>query len=398
MQLLEANIQRLHDAASTLSDSGGHTSAAILGTLATEEAAKVLILLDAVRCPSNRTDDRRRTLLRWNNHLWKGIYAGACNGKLFHQHFADVEKFVSDESALFYLDGPADYEWIFPNPILAKREQGMYVDYVVDLTDPVSAEPWWSGPYETEIEYRPSPCLRLVAELSSAGITTAAGLEVVAEVWRTFEPQSQTSVTDLGPYISRTLHELAARGISDGLVPVRRLANQFFGWPFPFWSLPGPTRGRKAQRAEILQEREARLEWIRKIEQVREPAPVISEQKVIQLQRAFDVYMVDYRKHEARFAIQRGGLRIIPAEMPSYDEAAAPYRELKRLWRALSPAEHLSLIALALFTHGQVANWSWAHRHAQWIAEHNDERYQIHLGGSWLEGLQRYQADPPKRD
>ena len=51
IECLVENCTRLHGSASSLADRGDHTSAAILGSIATEEAAKVLILLDAVRCP-----------------------------------------------------------------------------------------------------------------------------------------------------------------------------------------------------------------------------------------------------------------------------------------------------------------------------------------------------------
>ncbi len=85
------NIARLHDAASSLADAGDHASAAILGRIATEEAAKVLILLDAVRCPPSKKEERERTLACWNSHLWKGLYSEVCDEGLAHRDFSDVE-------------------------------------------------------------------------------------------------------------------------------------------------------------------------------------------------------------------------------------------------------------------------------------------------------------------
>ena len=47
-------VGRLDAATHNLSEAGDHHAARILGNLAEEEAAKVLILLDAVRCPRKR--------------------------------------------------------------------------------------------------------------------------------------------------------------------------------------------------------------------------------------------------------------------------------------------------------------------------------------------------------
>ena len=39
------------------------------------------------------------------------------------------------ESRPYDLDGPNRVDWIFPNSIVAERDQALYVDYVRDITD-----------------------------------------------------------------------------------------------------------------------------------------------------------------------------------------------------------------------------------------------------------------------
>jgi AbiV family abortive infection protein len=95
---------------------------------ATEEAAKFLVLLDAVRCPRDPRDVLERQLSRFHDHLAKGIYARYCD--LEPHTLADADRFTETDRLDFYLDGPNDVDWIFPNSILFARESALYVDYV----------------------------------------------------------------------------------------------------------------------------------------------------------------------------------------------------------------------------------------------------------------------------
>ena len=52
-----------------------HRGTTIVRALAKEESAKVLILLDLVRCPRNNQDGKSRTVAAFGDHLAKGIYA-----------------------------------------------------------------------------------------------------------------------------------------------------------------------------------------------------------------------------------------------------------------------------------------------------------------------------------
>ena len=74
---LRANVERLDRAAHSLSCADDPTTAAILGHFASEEAAKILLLLDVVRCPRDEQSSRSRMLKFYHDHIWKGVYISA---------------------------------------------------------------------------------------------------------------------------------------------------------------------------------------------------------------------------------------------------------------------------------------------------------------------------------
>ena len=67
------NAVSLDDTANRLCQAQEYRAAAIFGGFAEEEAAKVPILIDAVRCPSNRLE-KAETLKCFYNHVAKRIY------------------------------------------------------------------------------------------------------------------------------------------------------------------------------------------------------------------------------------------------------------------------------------------------------------------------------------
>ena len=75
LSLIVENAGQLATAAKSLKDAKHPQGTEILKLMAGEEAAKFLILMDAVRCPLKETKLRSRTLGYYYNHLARGIYA-----------------------------------------------------------------------------------------------------------------------------------------------------------------------------------------------------------------------------------------------------------------------------------------------------------------------------------
>lgn len=165
-----------------------HRASRIIQGFAEEEAAKVLILLDAVRCPP---EHRLDTLRCFYSHLAKRIYALTCSFPNVHS-FEELCRLIDHERQPHYLDGPNDVDWIFPNSILTKRESDIYVDYVEDITEP-TGENWWNIPvsYDPVGPYRRSESVDLACALCEAGARSAEGLAVIADTWRGFVPDDR---------------------------------------------------------------------------------------------------------------------------------------------------------------------------------------------------------------
>jgi AbiV family abortive infection protein len=227
------NARRLHNSAKLLAEAEGFHPSRVLHVLSDEEAAKFLILLDAVRCPRQPSDRFSAQLRRFNDHLAKGLYARACG--LCPATPAELQKFLDSYREEFYLDGPNSVDWIFRNEIHSHREEVLYVDYVATDEGRVWLDP---GRYAALGPFaRSEPAsLRLGAELHQAGMTTAEGLAVVAEVWRPIVVAPDMPWQRLRELNHETLRRLDSRGLlqprSSG--EYGRIVDE---WPFPMYGL-----------------------------------------------------------------------------------------------------------------------------------------------------------------
>lgn len=207
--------------------SSDRTAGEILAAVAEEEAAKFLILVDAVRCPRSPSARFGKQLGRFNDHLAKGLYASAYS--MAPGTLSDLRSYLDWYRSDFYLDGPNDVDWIFPNEIKYQREARFYVDYAAadDGND-------WLDPrrYEEVISidaYEPR-ALAVSKELSRAGITHPHALRIVAETWRGQDVWNLNwdQIVDLN---AQTLEEIRKRDLlSDPGIPVDH-------WQFPLYDL-----------------------------------------------------------------------------------------------------------------------------------------------------------------
>ncbi len=252
------NVERLDAAAHKLSAGNDNQSAQILGGLAKEEAAKVFVLLDVVRCPSDKPKKRARTLGYFYNHLAKGIYAALCSWSL--ANFDEVIQQVDQERERFYLDGPSNFDWIFPNQITILREIIHYVDYVCDDTEETETSPgerYWQSPSAVSIvRYHTPRIICLAKALHRINATSAGGLSVIARIWREFEPRRETSTYDLMKLNALTVKTLEDQNlfVTDGQEDRSLICER---WMFPLWPLD--LRIKDIEKADLLQIREDRL-------------------------------------------------------------------------------------------------------------------------------------------
>ncbi len=376
-----------------LLDMGEHCGARTVRALAEEEAAKVLILVDAVRCPPNEAKDRSRTLRGCYSHLAKHIYSEACWWR--SADFAEVERAIEEERLPYYLDGPYDVDWIFSNSAKAAREGSMYVDYVQDITEQ-DGEYHWNSPL-TDLEPGryplPTPASLVAARaLHRVGLTTPAGLSIVADLWRSFTPKPSTRFPELSRKIRDTLKRVTENGLC-GDVDLDALTSTVIKyWPFPLWSLD-LTPADTPTLEQLRHDRRAYVERLREIDEQRDPPPQIQRSKVEALSNAYDEWMFEYEQLlESQPGNEGGTLRIIspsasPVELGSY-------MRLQRMMLELTLEERMDLAALAWFGRNRRAGWEHLHAHARGVICDDDVDYECGLGSYWLIGLERWEALP----
>ena len=158
----------------------------ILRGIAEEEAAKFLILIDAVRCPKKH-ERFEKHLQNFNDHVAKGIYA-----KYYNMRPATLGEIISrvdSYRAEYYLDGPQGIDWIFRNRISQTREEMMYVDYIEDdeghrwqKPNPISMI--GGKMYNPELKRN---VLKVSQALQDVGCTTPESLSLMLEFWKDIE-------------------------------------------------------------------------------------------------------------------------------------------------------------------------------------------------------------------
>lgn len=256
IELILENVERFDAAAHKLTNAGDHHPARILGNLAEEEAAKVLILMDAVRCPRNKQPERDRTLGYFYDHLAKGIYADVCNWRPVN--FAEMIRGIERERVEFYLDGPNDVDWIFPNQITQHREDELYVSYVCDDSDQAGqGDCYWLSPRTDDLfHYRTASVIDVTKALHLVGATKPASLAIVADIWRVAELLPETRSNVLEDLNFQTLQALNEQGF---LLPdlKEEYATIQRRWPFPLW--PVDLRVLKVKKENL---RDVRRQWV----------------------------------------------------------------------------------------------------------------------------------------
>ena len=195
MRLIIQNAADFDETACRLDRDGDLRGSKIMRGLAEEEAAKILILIDFVRCP--RDFDRRAKILKhFYDHVAKRIYVMMCSYPNIWL-FEEMSNLVKCEFRPWYLDGPNWVDWIFRNSIREEREQALYVDYVRDDT---AGTPYWRAPdppTRVSSQNEESDCVNLVQALFEAGAVSTDGLAEIADVWRRFTPAPDTDRMEL---------------------------------------------------------------------------------------------------------------------------------------------------------------------------------------------------------
>lgn len=362
--------------------------------LAEEEAAKVLILIDLVRCPS--VPERKMEVVKhYYSHVSKRIYATTCSYPWIGS-FKEFSELVQTETRPYYLDGPNQVDWIFPNSIVTEREQALYVDFVQDITAEAGDYFWRSPvpPASDQLPYETPDCVQLSHALSVAGAGSACGLSIIADVWRGFKPEPETDRSELWGLITHTLEQLASTGASAEY----RLASNFIvsHWSFPLWPLTiKEPRATADGLEELRQERALTIEWIDATNAKRHPPPAVSRSKVEALRNAYAVWKREVNaQNPNRFRDEEGRVRFVSSSELARDFELPSYKRLEEMFGGLTAEERAGLLALGWYAKERFADWSRTYERAIASVPRLDTRYQIGYVSYWLAGLRRWEKPP----
>ena len=122
LESLARNVESKNADAILLFKAGRYASAHLLDGLASEEAAKALMLLDAVRIGWKPDPEVRRLLnVSFYDHHSRLVYAHIYDLPA-HLENDEIEEFVAAERDAYFVDGPEGFDWVLRNMKLAKRE------------------------------------------------------------------------------------------------------------------------------------------------------------------------------------------------------------------------------------------------------------------------------------
>jgi hypothetical protein len=156
--------------------------ARVLEGFAEEEAAKILILMDVVRCPPKLVSSKLKRIVGWfYDHLARLIYAEAATWK--PMHLAQLREYVARQRRGHYIEGYAG-EYIMPNWAVYERESSLYAD--VEACQDGTLQ--WSAPRHpyvgmAQIGASAPPALRVAEAMQQLGLFTARGLKATSEIW-----------------------------------------------------------------------------------------------------------------------------------------------------------------------------------------------------------------------
>lgn len=220
-----ANVQRIAEQIEVCAKANAYGAGRLLRNVGNEEAGKFLILIDSCRSPNSSPKTLSRQFGRAGNHLAKLIYARIADYSIASQ--SELVEAVENLRQALYLDGPNDFDWIFPNELIAEREGALYVD----LMDS-EGRLFWSSPVDDDWPVGVSRPMRLVLALVGTGIVSAAGLGLLEDAWRDFESTANSHCSEWARRSTAALENLSAS------VPVEPDWPTLAGVAVNLWPMP----------------------------------------------------------------------------------------------------------------------------------------------------------------
>jgi hypothetical protein len=207
--------------------------AEVLEGFAKEEAAKILILLDAMRCPEKLVAGKLNMLIgRFYGHLERLIYAQLA--EWWCEDIARLRKAVEPLRKAHDLEGNMG-EFIVPNSTLYHRESKLYAD--VEAYE--DGTPVWNAPVGHPSPFGPRmPAVVAVVEaMAACGMFTLAGLQATSQVWGQLEFKDCETLWDAERLTRQLLNRLIADGLPQESATQDHVDTLYRHWPLPMYNV-----------------------------------------------------------------------------------------------------------------------------------------------------------------
>lgn len=210
--------------------------AKVLEGFAEEEAAKILILIDAVRCPPKLLSSKLNRIIGWfYNHLARLIYAEAANWR--PMHLAQLRDYVDRQRRGHYIEGHAG-EYIMPNWTVYERESSLYAD-VEAYQD---GELGWSTPCRPHVGVKgfgsfPPTALRVAEAMQQLGLFTPKGLRATSDIWGSLEYRDKEDHHDGERLTKQLLVRLQNESLILDTAEEKHVSVLYQDWQVPMYNL-----------------------------------------------------------------------------------------------------------------------------------------------------------------
>ncbi len=190
-----------------------------------EEAGKFLVLIDLLRAPNADQKLIGDQAARAANHLAKLLYAQMADYSIGDRR--ELLSALATHRQAFHLDGPNDFDWIFPNELISDRERALYVDLVE--ADGVLI---WLSPFDYDWARAVPKPMTLVRDIAASGLISPAGFESLRTSWATFDHEAPTGY---GEWTERSRAAFTTLAETVGFDATRwRAAERVISeWPMP---------------------------------------------------------------------------------------------------------------------------------------------------------------------
>ena len=228
LKIIATAIENLKLEFDICAEAGAHRAARLVRNAAVEEAGKFLLLIDHFRDPDATQAEQTKHFRRAGNHLAKLLYAQIADYSIGDRR--ELQGAVDHHRAGLYLDGPNDFDWIFPNELVSEREGALYTD-LQDREGTLQ----WSEPLDSEFVRHPGQPVELVLMIAQIGLVSSEGFRALEQAWAGFD---QTAASTYSDWADRTIRALEILADALGEVPEDEGWQSAAGRVIDLWPMP----------------------------------------------------------------------------------------------------------------------------------------------------------------